>query len=769
MPLTLTRRPMGALPAEVTGLVGRKAELAQLSALLSTARLVTVTGPGGVGKTRVALRTAASMADTFHDGACLVELSGLTDPELLPNTVATCLGLPERDTRSQLDSLLDFLRERRLLLILDTCEHLVDACAMLSDILLRETSGTIVLATSRQPLDVPGEHLCAISPLPVLADDETVGDAVELFSQRAAAVVPGFTVTNANRADMIRLCQRLDGMPLAIELAAVRLRAVPLPQLAGRLEEHFRILTGGRRSALPRHQTLRATIEWSYDPCSVAEQLLWRRLSVFAGTFDLAAAEAVCADQTLPADEIMQTVIGLVDKSVLLRVEDGSRYRMLDTIREFGAERLAEMGEQDELRGRCLRYYMAKAKYFGDNLIAEDQIPRFHELRREHVNIRAALEYALTRPGGDIEAAELATDLYGYWELSALHREGKHWLNRVLERFPAPCKERGRALIIRGLLGTWQGQTEQAMVDLEAGIPVSRDAGDQAAVARGRLFLCLALAFAGQHERAIEAGDAAERELRAIDDVAGLACLASGMGYVYLITGDAERAQERCTQGLSMLRGCAAERWLHSWLYLVSALALLMKREAHEATVAASRALEMKYELGDIVGIAHCLEGAGWLAAKQGRYERAVWMFGAAAPRWELSGTRLAGDAILEAFHTEAADAARASLGQDRYEQLWQQGAASTLEQVIAVAVGDGDVPLAPADVASASASAGGGSLTRREREIAAMLTQGLSNREIAEQLVISKRTVDAHVEHIFAKLGVSSRVQVATWMRSAT
>jgi predicted ATPase/DNA-binding CsgD family transcriptional regulator len=774
MPLTLIRRPMGALPAEVTGLVGRTTELAQLSALLSTARLVTVTGPGGVGKTRVALRTAASLGATFTDGACLVELSGLSDPELLPHTVATCLGLPERDTRSQLDALLDFLRERRLLLILDTCEHLVDACAMFSDVLLRETGGVTVLATSRQPLDVPGEHLCAIAPLPVLSDGQAASDAVELFSQRAAAVVPGFEVTDANRADVIRLCERLDGMPLAIELAAVRLRAVPLHQLAGRLEEHFRILTAGRRTALPRHQTLRATIEWSYDPCSAAEQLLWRRLSVFAGAFDLAGAEAVCADQSLPSDEILQTLIGLVDKSVVLRVEDGARYRMLDTIREFGAERLAEMGEQDELRGRFVRYYRAKAKYFGDNLIAEDQLPRFHELRREHANIRAALECALASPGGDVAAAELAVDLYGYWELSALHREGKHWLNRVLERFPAPCKERAWALIVRGLLGTWQGQTEQAIVDLEAGIAIAEalPAAEPAAVARGHLFLCQALAFAGQHERAIETGNAADTELRAIDDVAGLLCLDSCMGYLHLISGDAERAQERCARGLSRMDDCGAERWLHSWLYLVTALALLLKEDYAEAITAATRAAEMKYELGDVVGMAHCLDGAGWLAARQGRYERAAWMLGAAAPYWELSGTRLSGDPILEAFHAEAADAARNELGQERYEQLWQQGATTPLERVIEIATRDANVPSAGPSAAGdgthPNTAIAVSALTRREREIAGLVTDGMSNREIAERLVISKRTVDAHVEHIFAKLGVSSRVQVATWMRSA-
>ena len=251
--------------------------------------------------------------------------------------------------------IIDHLRDQRMLLILDTCEHLVDACAMLADILLRATSLT-VLATSRQPLAVPGEHTCAIPALPVpdpRARTAGDGDAVELFAQCAAAVVPGFTVTSANRASVIRLCRRLAGVPLAIELATVRLRAIPLDQLADRLEDRFRLLTGGRRAALPHHQTIRAATEWSYDLCSPAEQLLWARLTVFAGSFDVEAAEQVCAGEPLDREDILTTLIGLVDKSVVLRAEgEGTRYLLLDTIREFGAEKLAAPRHIRPRRGR---------------------------------------------------------------------------------------------------------------------------------------------------------------------------------------------------------------------------------------------------------------------------------------------------------------------------------------------------------------------------------------------------------------------------------
>jgi non-specific serine/threonine protein kinase len=420
--LGLVHRRSGGLPAEVTGFVGRRAELAQLTGLLQTARLVTVTGPGGVGKTRVAFRAAALAAGRYPDGVRLVELSGLRDAELLPRNVAAGLGLPQSD--SQLDAVLDSLHERQLLLILDTCEHLLDACAMFADAVLRACPGVTVLATSRQPLDVPGEHSCPVPPLPVPdspksasrapssrgpAEDES-GDAVELFAQRAAAAVPGFAVTAGNRAVVIRVCRRLDGIPLAIELAAVRLRALPLEQLAERLESRFRVLGGGRRSGLPRHQTLRTAIEWSHDLCTPAERALWARLSVFAGAFDVAAAEDVCADASLVREDVVEALVGLVDKSVLLREDDGgTRYRLLDTLREFGGEQLAASGGEPEFQARHVTRYLAMAEHFGNHVFDDDQLGRYRAVRREHADIRAAIQYALALPGGDGEAARLVT------------------------------------------------------------------------------------------------------------------------------------------------------------------------------------------------------------------------------------------------------------------------------------------------------------------------------------------------------------------------
>jgi non-specific serine/threonine protein kinase len=348
-----------------TDFVGRQDELARITAMLGESRLVTVVGPGGVGKTRVAQVVAGlAMGGTHPQGAWIVELSGLRDPQLLAHTVAAVLGLPGQDARSALDLLLEFLSDRRLLLVLDTCEHLLDACASLVQAIIREAPGVTILATSRQPLDTPGEQTFPIQPLPVPGGDAPTpiggvgrGDAVELFALRAAAAAPEFAVTADSLGDVIRLCRRLDGIPLAIELAAVELQTLPLRELIQRLDDVACVLNESRPGALARHQTLRTAIEWSYDLCSDAERRLWARLSVFAGAFPLAAAEVVCAEVALEMPDIVDALIGLVDKSVVQR--EGAHYRMLDTLREFGAERLRASGEEQACRDRRLAWTLS--------------------------------------------------------------------------------------------------------------------------------------------------------------------------------------------------------------------------------------------------------------------------------------------------------------------------------------------------------------------------------------------------------------------------
>ncbi len=324
----------GNLPAEVTRFVGRRRELSQIRDALERYRLVTLRGVGGVGKTRLAVRMAADVRRSFADGVWLVELSALRNAELLPRTVAACLGLPDQASGDPVDLLADHLADRHLLLILDTCEHLVDACAKLAEALLRAAPRLRILATSREPLDVMGEQALLISPLEVPHPDAPAAgsDSVTLFVDRADAMMPGFTLTEANQRPVAEVCRGLDGIPLALELAAVRLRTMSIEQIAARLDDRFRLL-GTARTSLNRHQTLSAAVGWSHDLCTPAEQRLWARLSVFPGDFDLEAAEHVCAGDTVAADTLFDTLGRLVEKSIVLCEQDGRRYRMLDTIR----------------------------------------------------------------------------------------------------------------------------------------------------------------------------------------------------------------------------------------------------------------------------------------------------------------------------------------------------------------------------------------------------------------------------------------------------
>ncbi|HEX3512608.1 MAG TPA: LuxR C-terminal-related transcriptional regulator [Trebonia sp.] len=793
-------RRLGLLPAEATSFVGRTIELAGITALLGTARMVTVVGPAGVGKTRLSLRAAALAAEQFTDGVWLADLAGISDPDLLEPTVAAVLGLPDGNDAALGAALLGYLRHKRLLLVLDTCEHLVDACAAFADTVLRAAPGVTLLATSRQPLDAQGEHAFPLPPLP--AED----DATDLFAQRAAAVLPGFTVTPQNRADVVRLCQRLDGVPLAIELAAVRLRALPLAELASQLESGIRMLTVSRRGTSPRHQTLRAAVEWSYRLCTPAERALWERLSVFAGTFDVSGAEQVCADDALPRAQIVHALVGLVDKSVVLRdATDPSRYRLLGALREFGADRLAETSEPEYFLDRLAARCVAKAKDLDERLRGStrlrdrmddgtevNQVATFRALQRDYENVRAVLGYALgaQEPSADPSAAllgrwrlgaELAVRLCGYWQISGLLDEGRQWLGRVVDLFPEPARERSAALGARGRLATLQGDLGTAVADINESIRLAEAAEHGAELAaRGYLYLNLALTFTGQHTEALAAAETARQRLVACGYRIGVAGLEAQLAHLYQMTGDVDEAIERCDRGLALLgqsksARTGGERWVSGYLYLVSGLALAQRpgRE-HTSAKALCRALTAKHELGDVVGTAYAVEALAWLAARREQYERTAWLIGAADQLWNRTGRRLSGVALMEESRQRTVMMARRALGERRFTAAYAHGAALGLDAVVREAAyeigeagprgGDAGDPVATADGADGGAAPG--LLTRREREIAELVASGLSNREIATRLFISKRTVDAHVEHIFGKLEISSRVQLTVLLQ---
>ncbi len=719
----------GRFPQDgITDFVGRRDELARLADVLDRSRLVTVVGPGGVGKTRLARVAAAEAMGNYPDGVWIVELSELRDPALLPNTVASVLGLPEQDARSALDAVLEYLRDKRLLLILDTCEHLLDVCAELAQAVLGDASGVTCLATSRQPLDTAGEQNFAIQPLSVPdADDVELGrgDAIELFALRAAAALPGFTVNPDNSAAVVRLCRRLDGIPLAIELAAVQLRALELDELIHRLDRRFKVLTGGHPGSLERHQTLRTAIEWSYGLCTVAERRLWARLSVFAGTFSLAAAEEVCAEVEIEQPEVVDALIGLVDKSVVLQV--GTRYRMLDTLREFGAEQLAASGEEAACRARHIERYLTMARYFGEHFTDDDQMERYHELHQTHANLRAALEYAIDDPVGSPVPAvssgassasgssgsaagpgldgtdgspvpsggangavarwrkglDIACSLYGYWQISGLLSEGGYWLGKALERFPQDGHERARALVTRGFLRSFQGEIDGALADLETGVAVALAVGDDPVTARGYQHLHLAQTFGGRHDEAFATWAEARPRLRACGDRHGERMLMAQHGHLCQLAGQPLESVAICEEGLEMLGPDTGEQWLQSYLLVVQGFALFQMpgREADCETVV-RRALVGKQKLGDVIGMGYGLDVLGWVSAKSGRPERTAWTLGAADPLWERGGLRFSGTEIMMDFHREAARAATEALGQEWYDAVHAAGVDYMKEQL---------------------------------------------------------------------------------------
>ena len=470
MPRTAERRrsPRAAgLPETVTSFVGRRLELRAAKQRLEEARLVTLTGPGGVGKTRLAIEVARSARKAFPDGVWMVDLASLADASRVAQTVLSALGMRDQSGRAADQQLVDRLRDRTALILLDNCEHLLDACAQLVDVLLRAAPGLRVLATSREPLAIAGEHVLSVPAL-ATPDPDAVPpvealnryEAVALLVERARSVAPDFALTAANATDVARLCARLDGIPLAIELAATRLRSLSVAAVVARLDDRFALLTGGSRAALPRQQTLRALIDWSYDLCTGEEQRLWARLSVFAGTFDLAAAEAVCSDDELPAHDVVDLLDHLVAKSIVLTVRrpDDLGYRMLVTIREYGAQRLEESGATDAVRRRHRDHYRARARQTVEGFCAPGQALAIARMRADHPNLCAALEWSIRTPGEVLAGAALAADLRYHWVVGGSLNEGRRWLDQILAVAPPGTRERGQALWVAAWVASIAGE-----------------------------------------------------------------------------------------------------------------------------------------------------------------------------------------------------------------------------------------------------------------------------------------------------------------------
>ncbi|MFC9972814.1 ATP-binding protein [Spirillospora sp. NPDC127200] len=748
-------RTAGRLPAEVTSFVGRREELERLRRLLRTVRLVTLLGAGGVGKTRLALRAAQEAGRSFPDGVHFVDLAAVGEPDLLVQTVADALGLPDQSVRPPLDALAAEVADRRMLLVLDTCEHLVDACAMLVEVLLRAGPDVRVLATSRQPLDAAGEHSVPVAPLPVTGDADD--EAVALFVERAAAVVPGFAPTGVERDQIARLCRRLEGIPLAIELAAVRLRALSIEQIVARLADR-EFLTGGRRAGHARHQTLRGAIRWSHDLCTPAEQAMWARLSVFADGVDLAAAEEVCTGPELPAGQVLEVVAGLVDKSVLTRDPDG-RYRMLDTLREYGAARLEERGEHGAVRARQLAHYRAMAGRVERELTTPEQQKWFAWARREHGNLRDVLEHTIAR--GDADGAlSLVAGLVCVWFARGCLREARLWTGRALALPGAgDPAHRFRALLGAAFVALFQGDRTGAAALLEEAERSAPRPGDQAYLIEMTGILRF---FQGDPDTAADLLQEAVRRHAEAGNTDVIA-LVSGMftPCALFFRGEPPEAEQAAEDAV---RACRAlgEQWCLALALWARCAMRLMRGRVPEAEADALECLRISARLEAWISFTGALELITAAAMERGETDRAALLYGAAEQRREARGHSYMGDAFADIWRL-AGDRLSAELGAEAFRARYAEGAALRDDEVLALAAREARAD--PPRARTGPDADRRDRLTRREREIAGLVAEGLSNRQIAERLVISKRTVDSHVEHILAKLGYTSRAQVAGWV----
>ncbi|MFG2500822.1 ATP-binding protein [Streptomyces sp. NPDC048441] len=749
---TSWRRP-GQLPAELTSFVGRVDELAEVRRLLGQARLLTLVGPGGVGKSRLALRAATEASAEFPDGVRLAELSGLKGPELLPGVVAEALGLPTQAGKSRIDEVVEYVADRELLLILDTCEHVVDACALLADLLLSQAPRLKVLAASRQALDIPGEYVLPVAPLG-LSEGEAAGDALELFEQRAAVAVLGLRLTDGGHEIAAALCRRLDGIPLAIELTAVRLRALPLEHLAAQLTDSFALLDSGRKAALPRHQTLRTTIGWSHELCSPTERLLWARLSAFADGFDIAAVEAVCTDHQLPTGAVVGSLIGLVDKSVVIR--HGSSYQLLDTIREFGTEWLDKLEETSAVRRRLTAYYQSRMRHFAERFFSSDQAPLYKALLPERENLRAALEYS----HADGELLPMAAAMWPYWLCGGQPAEAGHWLGLALTQQPEVSPERVGTLQWASTFAALQGDQNTAKRLALEMREQAEHLDDPRWTALALLCSGQASGFLGECTEAVAELTVALDELRRVGTDLDIALATMRLGMVHALGGRAA-AEIAVLRDVMRLAGVnSRESYVQGCAYGYMTAAHLDAGDIEAAEQTGRRAVELHDLRDGVLNLGITLDAVAWTAVAQGRHHRAALIFGGVdAPFDLLDRRRVLGNPLLLRLHTQALKAAEEALGGAELERLRRQGARLPREQLVAFAVSPDDtLPSIPAQPKSVRTN----DLTQREREVAALVARGMTNREIAEQLVISKRTADAHVEHILAKLGFSSRSQIA-------
>ena len=728
------------LPVQLTSFIGREQEMNEVKRLLSQARLVTLLGSGGAGKTRLAVQVAADLLEAYPEGVWLVELAPITEPALVAQTVASTLGLRE-PARAALEAVVDFLRTKSALLILDNCEHVLSASADLSAQLLRQCPSVRILATTRETLAVPGEVTYRVPSLTLpepqhTPSPETVNQytAIRLFAERAMLVHSAFQVTKSNVRAIAEVCRRLDGIPLAIELAAARVKVLSVEQIAARLEDRFRLLTGGTRTGLPHHQTLRAAMDWSYDLLPEDERALFRRLAVFAGSFSLEAAERVTAGDGLREDAVLDLLARLVDKSLVV-TEDATagdvRYQQLETVRQYALNRLVESGETETVRSRHRDVFLQLAEQVELHLRGPEQKAWLDRLEVEHDNFRAALEWSKADAEGVEAGLRLAGALWWFWEVRGYWKEGRQWLDDVLGRAEDVSTEAHvKALNAAGAIAIRQGEGSRAAELANKSLTLSRRLGDKRGTASCLVILGIHACSLEDYKKAEALGDESLNLSRELGDNWGAAWAKIILGLVAREERDYAKATALMEESLAQSRAMG-----HQWSIAITTLDLgLIARDQGDLERAAAlfeeasatfrqlgdksfnaysqlnlgtiasamgefgraailyrEALTVRKDLGDKRGIATCLAALGCVAAVLGQFRRAARLFGAAEALREAIGASI--PALLRSEYDRQVAAASTGLGDPTFKAAWAEGRATSADAAVEFALAEETQP----------------------------------------------------------------------------
>ena len=774
-------------------------------------RLLTLTGVGGSGKTRLALEVARDLVEAYPDGVWLVELAPISEAALVPKAVAEALEVPERPQEPLTDTLADVLRDRQLLMVLDNCEHLLEATTRLVDVLLDSCPRLRILATSREALRVEGEVRWVVPPLSVPDPQVTPSleeleayESVRLFVERARGRDPTFSLSPQNALAVAEICSRLEGIPLAIELAAARVGTLSLDQISQRLRESLKLLTGGDRTAMPRHQTLKGTLDWSHESLSESERRVFRRFSVLEGGWTLEASEAVGAGEGFEEDDILDVLSGLVEKSLVMakeRQESGVRYRMLEPIRQYAREKLEEGGESEEVRRRHATFFLALAEEAEPRLRGPEDREWLERLETEHDNLRAALSWALEQREAEL-GLRLAGALWLFWEAHGHYGEGHRWLEQMLARgsqasASARAKalegvgqlifdsdERDEAVIaareglklsdeaelggtvrakfldILGWKAMMQGDRERAKELLEESLKLSRDANDELGIADALLGLGSALDTPDDHERAKEFHEEGIVLCRKLGYVPTLARHLFSFGYTLLLEGDYERGAALNEEAADLFR----ERGYKGGLEFVLdnlGWAALLQGDHERARNYYRESLILCKELGDKTVASESLEGLACISAAEGASERAARLFGGAEMLREAVGDKHTPEEA--ALRGPYLTMARSRLDEVAWQAAWEEGRGMSMEQAIEYALSEEEPSAVPPSFTTglslpSSAPEHPAGLTSREVEVLGLVAARMTSPRIAKELFVSPRTVEAHITSIYHKLGVSSR-----------